>query len=116
MPIQSVEFAWMWAESTGGATEVATETVNFPPQSVFAQASITTIDTIHTPGTPSGSTTINAQIKSYTKQNGTVVDLSNDPKNNVFFDTDVVSVTFQLKVISMDTNAVWASGAAYLFG
>jgi hypothetical protein len=67
-------------------------------------------------GTPSGNTTINAQIKSYRKQNGTVVDLSSDPKNNVFFDTDVVSVTFQLKVISVDTNAVWASGVAYLFG
>ncbi len=116
MPIQSVEFAWMWAESTGGANEVATETVNFPAQSVFAQASISTVNTTHHPGTPSGNTTINAQIKSYTKQNGTVVDLSSDPKNNVFFDTDVISVTFQLKVISVDTNAVWASGVAYLFG
>ena len=55
-------------------------------------------------------------IKSYTKANGTVVDLSADPKNNTFFDTDVVSVTFQLKVISQDTNAVWASDVAYLFG
>jgi hypothetical protein len=44
------------------------------------------------------------------------VDLSTDPKNNAFFDTDVVSVTFELKVISVDTNAVWAGGVAYLFG
>jgi hypothetical protein len=116
MPIQGVEFAWMFAKAFGGATEVATETVNFPSQSVFAQASITTIETTHAPGTPSGSTTINAQIKSYTKANGTVVDLSTDPKNNAFFDTDVVSVTFGLKVISVDTNAVWAGGVAYLFG
>jgi hypothetical protein len=106
----------MFAKALGGATEVATETVNFPRQPVFAQAAVTTIDTTHSPGTPSGSTTINAQIKSYTKANGTVVDLSADPKNNTFFDTDVVSVTFQLKVISEDTNAVWASGVAYLFG
>ena len=42
--------------------------------------------------------------------------MSTDPKNNAFFDTDVVSVTFELKVISVDTNAVWASGVAYLFG
>jgi hypothetical protein len=116
MPIQSVEFAWMFAKAVGGATEVATETVTFPSQSVFAQAAITTIATTHTPGTPSGNTTINAQIKSYTKANGNVVDLSTDPKNNVFFDTNVVSVTFELKVISVDTNTVWASGVAYLFG
>jgi hypothetical protein len=116
MPIKGVEFAWMFAKALGGATEVATETVNFPRQPVFAQAAITTIETTHTPGTPSGSTTINAQIKSYTKANGAVVDLSADPKNNAFFDTDVVSVTFELKVISEDTNAVWASGVAYLFG
>ncbi len=116
MPIQGIEFAWMFAESSSGATEIATEPVNFPSQSVFAQASISTIETTHAPGTPSGSTTINAQIKSYTKADGTVVDLSTDPKNNAFFDTDVVSVTFQLKVISVDTNAVWASGVAYLFG
>jgi hypothetical protein len=116
MPIQSVEFAWMFAESVGGATEVATETVTFPSQPVFAQATITTIETTHSPGTPSGNTTINAQIKSYAKADGNVVDLSTDPKNNTFFDTDVVSVTFELKVISVDTNAVWASGVAYLFG
>jgi hypothetical protein len=116
MPIQSVEFAWMFAESVGGATEVATETVTFPSQPVFAQATITTIETTHSPGTPSGNTTINAQIKSYTKADGNVVDLSTDPKNNTFFDTGVVSVTFELKVISVDTNAVWASGVAYLFG
>ena len=50
MPIQRIEFAWMFAESSSGATEVATETVNFPSQSVFAQASITTIQTTHAPG------------------------------------------------------------------
>jgi hypothetical protein len=116
MPIQSISFAWMFAESTGGATEIATETVSFPSQSVFAQTSVTTIQTTHKPGAPSASTTIGAQIKSYTKADGTVVDLSADPKNNAFFDTGVVSVTFQLKVISVDTNAVWASGVAYLFG
>ena len=116
MPIQSIEFAWLFAESSSGATEVATETVSFPSQTVFAVASITTIQTTHAPGTPSASTTINAQIKSYQKADGIVVDLSTDPKNNSFFDTNVVSVTFQLKVISVDTNAVWASGVAYLFG
>ena len=47
---------------------------------------------------------------------GTVVDLSADPKNNSFLDSDVVSVTFELKVTSVDADKVWASGVAYLFG
>ena len=116
MSVKGIEFALMFAESSSDASEVTTETVNFPRQSAFAQASITTIETTHAQGKPSGSSIINAQIKSYTKADGTVVDLSTDPKNNAFFDTDVVSVVFQLKVISVDATAVWASGVAYLFG
>jgi hypothetical protein len=66
MPIQATKYEWLWAESYGGATHTATGTVSFASQAVFAQASISTIQTTHTPGSPSASTVINAQIKSYT--------------------------------------------------
>jgi hypothetical protein len=115
MPIQSVQYAWLFVEVTSSSddvrvSDVKTQTINFTSQSVFAQSAITTFEL-------SQDAEINAQIQSYTKGDGTVVDLSADPKNNAVFDNNVVSVTFRLQATTAGGHAkVWSSGIVFLFG
>jgi hypothetical protein len=109
VPVQNIIAEWLFASSRDFGE--AERTVKFSSQAVFAQTCISHINW----GTETVPSTfnVNAQIKSYTKANGTVVDLSTDPKNNAFSESDVVSVTFILQVINAE---VWSSAIVYLFG
>ena len=100
MPVQAIMSCWLFGE---GQFAEAEETLSFPGQTVFAQCSISHINWF-TATAPSG-WNANVQIKNYIKADGTVVDLSTDPKNNTFSDDDVVSVTFILQVINA---TVWS--------
>jgi hypothetical protein len=109
MPIQSILPCWMYSASENGEGQVVTEVITFPSSTVFAQVSLTTI--INMIGG-----TINAQIRSYTKADGTVVDLSTNAANNMFTDSEVVSVTFQLNVNTQNLTQVFANGVVFLYG
>jgi hypothetical protein len=120
MPVQNILSGWLYTTSNpqNVGAQTATHTFTFSSQRIVAQASITTVRRLD-----SYISHVTAQIQSYTKADGTVVDLSSDPKNCTCDDTDVVSITFMLTVegginangVLIPTDA-WASMMVYLFG